>query len=77
MMGTVWSIVRGEVEKHDGRQPMLAAAIRINFAVNVGSASVGDCGIYRRDPRKHEDEPNILPAKIEKARKAAARKGRR
>jgi hypothetical protein len=74
-MGAVWSKVGDEIEKHSHRNPMLSAAIRIQFAVSFG-ADVKSCGIYRRDPAKHPDERNILPAQIEKAarRKKRARK---
>lgn len=71
----VWSKVQGEIEKHDGQKPMMAAAIRVNFAVNLSKVPVEECGIYRRDPEKYPDEPDILPAKLEKARKRATRKG--
>ena len=70
----VWSKVDNVVEKHSAPQPMLAAAIRCNFAVNAGGIPLDRCGIYRRDPAKFPDEPNILPEQIAKA---ARRKGRR
>lgn len=68
----VWSKVNGVIEKHDGQKPMFSAAARISFAC-AGGATVEQCAIYRRDPAKNPDEPNVLPEKLEKAR----RKGQR
>lgn len=74
-MSAVWTKVRGwETEKHNGPSPMLSAMIRIRFATSMDSIAVGDCGIYRRDPEKHSDAPNLLPDMVEKARRADMRK---
>lgn len=67
----VWSKVGTEIEKHDGRKPMLAAAIRVGFAVSMSGAKPATCGIYKRDPVKHPDEPDVLPALVAKAQKKA------
>jgi hypothetical protein len=72
-MASVWSKVGDKIEKHAGPRPMLQAAIRVNFAVNMGGADASTCGIYKRDPAKHPGEPDVLPAQLEKARKARVR----
>ncbi len=58
------------IEKHG---TLLDAAIRINFAVNVGGVGVAVCGIYARDPAAHPEEPNVLPAHLARVTKAAKR----
>ena len=68
-MSAWWSKVGDVIERHDGLRPKFAAAIRVNFAVNGGGAKVEDCGLYRRDPAKHPDEPNVLPGEIAKAQR--------
>lgn len=72
-MSAVWSKVGDKIERHDGRSPMFAAAVRVDVAVTMGGADVDSCGIYRHDPAKHPDAPNILPAKLAKARAKAAK----
>lgn len=72
-MSAWWSRVGDVVEKHNRRSPKFAAATRVSFAVGMGGARVADCGIYRRDPEKHPDEPNVLPEMMEKARKRSGR----
>lgn len=73
-MSAWWSKVDGIIEKHDGRKPKLEALIRINFAVNVGTAKVENAGLYRRDPVKNPEEPNILPDEMAKALRARGRR---
>lgn len=72
-MSAVWSKTPDGIEKHTAQRPMLAAAIRVNFAVSLGGASPEACGIYRQDPDKHPEAENLLPAQIEAARKRAAK----
>lgn len=72
-MSAWWTKVDGKVERHDGRKPKLGAAITLNFAINMGGVPTALCGLYRRDPTKYPDEPNLLPAEITKARKRAGR----
>jgi len=60
-----WSKVNGEVEKHDGRRPQFAALIRINFARNLSGVPLDAMGLYRKDPEKHPDAENVLPAMVE------------
>jgi hypothetical protein len=68
-----WTKVRGVIEKHGGTKPKLAAAIRLNFAVSMGGAQASDCALYKQDPAKHPDTPDLFPAELEKARKRTAR----
>lgn len=66
-----WSKVADDpIEKHDD---LLSAGIRIRFAVKMGGIPVEQCAIYKRDPAKHPDEPDILPAQIRKAGRRAWR----
>jgi hypothetical protein len=53
----------GVIESHNQK---LWAISRCNFAAG-GGESVASLGVYRRDPRKHDDEPNLLPTLIAKA----------
>lgn len=53
----------GEVKRHEKK---LWAISECNFAAH-GGASVTDLGVYKRDPSKYPDEPNLLPALIAKA----------
>lgn len=59
-----WTKIGGTLKKHDTK---LAAGIALNFAVNVGGKRLQDCGLYRRDPSKYLDEPNLLPGEMAKA----------
>jgi hypothetical protein len=71
----VWSMVDGVVKKHADSKPMLAASARIMFATLYGKVASAKCGIYRRDPAKNPDEPNVLPELVAKAnRKTKTRK---
>lgn len=72
-----WTKIRGEVKKHDGRSPKMAAAIELNFAHHVSDVPHSEMGLYKRDPSKYPDEPNMLPAEMEKVRKRMAKKGGR
>ena len=49
------------------------AISRCNFAA-FDKEPVIDLGVYRRDPRKHADEPNLLPGLIEAAKAKAFKK---
>lgn len=73
-MSAWWTKVGDEIKKHDGRRPKFCAAIHLNFAVNLSGATLESCGLYKRDPAKHPDEPNMFPAMVEKARRAAMTK---
>lgn len=61
-----WTRVNGTVKKHDQK---FGAMVRINVTVGYGEAMAEECGLYRRDPEKHADEPNLLPGEIEKAQR--------
>ena len=61
-----YSKVKGEIEGHKQK---LWAIFRCNFSVSMKMATVEECAIYKRDPRKHADEPDLLPALIEEARR--------
>lgn len=71
----------GKVEEHKQK---IWAISRCNFAAS-DHEPVEALGVYRRDPRKHTDEPNLLPGLIEKVRakkigeqlRAMMRQGRR
>lgn len=43
----------------------VAALMRLSFAMNVG-ATRDECGLYKRDPERHPDAQNLLPALVEK-----------
>lgn len=72
-MAIYWSKVDGVFEKHEGRKSQLRALIRINFAVQMSGKTIGECGIYRKDPAKFPDAENVLPAMLAKHTKARAR----
>ena len=55
----------GKIESHKQK---LWAVSRCNFAASDGQA-VADLGVYKRDPSKHPDEPNLLPDMIAKAQR--------
>jgi hypothetical protein len=61
--------VKGKVEEH---QRKLGALIRLNFAIGANAATVEECALYKRDPRKAsktgESPENLYPALVEKAR---------
>mgnify|MGYP000060535283 FL=1 len=61
-----YSKVKSEVEVHKQK---LWAIFRCNFAVSAKSATIEECALYKRDPRKYADEPDLLPAIIEEARR--------
>lgn len=63
-----WSKVAGKIEKHDGRQPKLWAIFRINVAHNVESIPLTSCALYKKDPERYPDTPDILPEELEKVR---------
>lgn len=63
-----WTRVGDKIEKHDGRKPKLDAAITLRFATSMDGVKIEDCGLYKRDPVKHPDEPNLLPEMAEKER---------
>ena len=71
----VWSMVDGVLKKHAERKPMLSAGIRVSVAVTCG-VPIKNCAVYRRDPAKNPDEPNILPELAAKAERATKRKRR-
>lgn len=66
-MSAWWSRTSKGVEKHAGRQPKLSALIRLNFARNMGDDPLDALGLYRRDPAKHPDEPNVFAEIVQKA----------
>ncbi len=55
-----------EIKKHDDRKPKLGAMITLNFARNIGEVPLEKLGLYKRDPEKYPDEPNVLAQMIEK-----------
>ncbi len=55
----------GKVEEHKTK---LDAEVRLNFAKNAGGEPLESLGLYKRNPEKYPDEPNLLPAMIEKHR---------
>lgn len=59
---------------YEQHKTKLDAGIALNFAVRMGGAKVEECGLYKRDPRKHEGEQDLLPAEQVKARKRALKK---
>jgi len=63
-MAKWYSMIRGDVNEHNGKLWAISAC-NIHGA---GGVPVSEMGVYRRDPRKHPDEPNILPVEIEKTR---------
>lgn len=73
-MSAWWSKVQGNTEKHDGPSPQMQGAIRIRFAVTMGGIPAEECGLFRRDPDKYPDEPDMLPGLVARANRAAARK---
>lgn len=62
-----WTKVGDLLQKHDGIQPKMWALFRINVAVNGTSPGIpiSDCSMYRRDPSKYPNEPDILAAEME------------
>jgi hypothetical protein len=64
-----WSNVNGDVKKHDGPRPKFGALVRLSFA-RAGGTPEEALGLYKRDPARHEGEPNLLPGELEKVRKA-------
>lgn len=66
-MSAWYSRVGDKIERHDGRRPKFAAVIRCTITVSMGVAKAEDCGIYRRDPAKYPDEPDVFAAMLEKA----------
>ena len=46
----------------------LWAIFACKVAVSMNTAKIEDCAIYKRDPAKYPDEPNLLPAMVEKER---------
>ena len=60
-----FSKVGDEVKEHDQK---LWAIFACKVAVSMGTSKVEDCAIYKRNPAKYPDEPNLLPAMIEKER---------
>ncbi len=63
----------GKVEetRHDGKQPKMSAAIALNFARNVGGVPLEKLGLYKRDPSRFPDEPNLLPEMMRKLQEKA------
>lgn len=60
-----WTSVKGrENERH---RTLVDAAIRINFAVNMGGIAVDDCGIFKHDPASKPSAENLLPCYLAKA----------
>ncbi len=62
---TWWTKVGDEVERHKTK---LDAGITLNLAAALAGKAPSALGLYKRDPRKHPKEPNLLPellAKIE------------
>jgi len=59
-----WTKANGGVfERHDTQ---MSAAIRLNFAHTMGGEPVSELGLYRRDPSKYPDEPNVLSETLAK-----------
>ncbi len=67
----------GELAGVKLHKTLLQAGITVRFAVMGGGATAEQCGIYKKDPRKHPDAENHLPRLAAKANRAAARKRRR
>lgn len=60
--------VKGKVEEH---QQKLGALIRLNFSIGANAATVEECALYKRDPRKAPEgskPENLYPALVAKAR---------
>ena len=63
----------GELAGTNEHKTKLAASMRLSFAVGAGGAKPEDCGLYKRDPRKHPDAENLLPAEMAKAERRQIR----
>jgi len=61
------------VKKHGTK---LEAVIEINFGRLDGKVVLKECGLYKRDPRKYPDEPNLLPTALERAKKRQEKRKR-
>ncbi len=61
-------IASGELAGVKQHKTKIEAAMRINFAVNAGGASLAGCGLYKRNPEKFPGEPDVLPETLVKAR---------
>jgi hypothetical protein len=68
---TWWTKIRGEVKKRDGREAKALAAFALTVARSTG-IPMAELGLYRKDPVKHPDAVNELPALV-----ARGLKGRR
>ena len=53
----------GTIKKHNRK---VWAIARCNVAASDGQM-ICHLGVYKRDPSKHDDEPNLLPGLIAKA----------
>ena len=54
----------GKIEQHKQK---LWAVFRCKVATTMSAEAVADLGVYKRDPSKFPDEPNLLPDMIAKA----------
>lgn len=61
------------VKKHKTK---LEAGIELRFAIRMGGSTPELCGLYKRDPKKYPDEPNLLQKTVERANRVMA-KGRK
>lgn len=51
-----------KVEKHaGGEDPKLSAGITLLFAKTMEGVPIEQMGLYKRDPTKYPNEPNLLP----------------
>lgn len=56
----------GKIERH---QQKVWAIVRCNIARGAAGEAPENLGVYRRDPSKYPDEPNLLPGLIEEAQR--------
>ena len=56
-----WTRRGAKIEKHSTK---MKAAITVNFAHAMGGVALSDLGLYRRDPARYPDEPDVLPAEL-------------
>lgn len=58
-----WTKINGKVEEH---RVKIAALMTIS-GMTWGDAKVEECGLYKRNPSKYPEEPNLLPKELAKA----------
>lgn len=63
---TWWTKIRTKVEKWDGPKPKMRAAIALNFARNMSGVPLEELHLYRQDPEKHPDTPDVLPVEMDR-----------